>query len=105
MISNELNTFLNEWYNWATQEKVADSKFFKTSEGLCVSLNTWCTWNVPTKTVELTGEMISLLEADFKGNYQFPFDKNLTNYWMAKSKGTHYKNPQRVQWVKKMIGK
>lgn len=103
-MSPELKNFLNEWYDWATAKLVEDSKFFKKSEGLCVSLNTWCNWNAPDKSVELIVELITLLERDFKDNYQFPFDKNLSNYWQAKSKGTHYKNPRRVQWVKKLIG-
>ena len=39
----------------------------------------------------------------FKGNYQFPFDKNFANYWTTKKSSSHYKNPKRVAWVKSKI--
>ena len=102
MISKELKLFFVEWLEWATQQKVEDTGNFHKSQGLCASLHFWSVWN-KLNNVALHAELISLLERDFKGNYQFPFDKSLAGYWQVKTAGKHHKNAQRLAWVKKMI--
>ena len=103
MISKELKLFFVEWLEWATQQKVEDTRNFHKDQGLCSSLQSWAVWN-KHDSVALGSELIALLERDFKGNYQFPFDKSLPAYWQVKVAGKHHKNQQRLVWVKKMIG-
>ena len=98
MISEKLYKFLKEWYSWATAAKVEDTFQFKKDTGLCSSLVAYS-----CHSVEMQLELISELENDFKGNYQFPFDKNFANYWQVKKSSSHYKNPKRVAWVKSKI--
>lgn len=98
MISQKLNQFFIDWLQWATATKVVDTFHFNKNNGLCACLHSYSKGDL-----DLHNEMIALLEQDFKGNYQFPFDKNMANYWKSKTENNVYKNPKRVAWVRSKI--
>lgn len=99
MIQSSLKQFFTEWYDWATQKEVVDTFHFYKDQGLCACLHNWSKGNV-----DLNSELINLLEKDHKGNYQFPFDSKLENYWQSKSKQQLHQNPKRLAWVRKQLG-
>ena len=103
-ISEELYTFFKEWLVWATADSVVDTRNFSRDEGLCTALTNWSNW-YGHDVVLIHSEFVSLLENSFKGNYQFPFDKNFENYWGAKKKSVHHKNPKRLEFVCEQIKK
>lgn len=93
-----MREFLTVWYEWATQPKVEDTFHFNRNNGLCACLSSFSKGDV-----DLHMELVTMLENDFKGNYQFPFEGKLPTYWDSKLKSTLYKNPKRVNWVKSKI--
>lgn len=101
-ISKELYTFFKEWLEWSSQPKVVDTRNFSKDEGLCSCLSNWSSW-LGYNTVSLHSELIKVLEVNYNGNYQFPFDKNLENYWNSKKKAVHHKNPKRLAFVREQI--
>lgn len=103
-ISKELYTFFKEWLAWATSDNVVDTRNFSRDEGLCTALTNWASW-YGHDVVLIHAEFLSLLENSFKGSYQFPFDKNLENYWVAKKKRAHHKNTKRLAFVGEQISK
>lgn len=94
----QLKQFLQEWYDWATQPKVEDTFHFMRNQGLCASLTSWCKGDV-----DLQLELYEILSAEFKGNYQFPFEQKLPTYWEAKMRNALHKNPKRLAWVKSKL--
>lgn len=103
-ISKELYTFFKEWLEWVTLDNVVDTRNFSRDEGLCTALTNWASWH-GHGVVRIHAEFISLLENSFKGSYQFPFDKNLENYWRVKKNSAHHKNPKRLAFVGEQISK
>lgn len=95
MISTKLRNFLEAWITWAEAPKVEDTFHFMRNQGLCACLTSFHRGDVPVQL-----ELIALLEKDFKGNYQFPFEGKLPAYWNSKMSNTLHKNPKRIAWVK-----
>lgn len=102
-MTNELKEFLQAYLDWVSAPKVEDNAVFTKNAGLCVAVNRWKErgW---MGNIELYLELVSMFEKEFKGNYQFVFDKNMTEYWAQMQKSSVYKNPKRIAWIKQKLG-
>lgn len=85
-ISPALRKFLSEWLAWA--EAGGPNRRFSNSAGLCV--------NSP---VDVSDEL-----ADLLGFESYPFGGESV-YYEERDKGAIHKNPLRLAWVRKMLGK